>query len=204
MQEIGKELLNSTREQFAEQEDPEGEPWAPLSPPTRTRKKRNAGKVLTEPGFLRGNLAIRVGRDEVEIGSPSIYAGTHQFGAEAGALGATSRGSPIPWGDIPARPFLGLSREDEDIVLRIITDYLADSLGWPPSPSCGSSNSFGHIGHPDVYPMGAKPSAMERKSDESASAVPVMVQRPVPKRCPARDRRAANAVPAAYEVGYAA
>ena len=55
-------------------------------------------------------------------------AGTHQFGASKGAFGTTSRGSPIPWGDIPARPFFGLSSEDEWGVLEILTDHLIDAI----------------------------------------------------------------------------
>ncbi len=60
----------------------------------------------------------------MEIGSPSIYAGTHQFGAAKGAFGSTSKGAPIPWGDIPARPFLGLSDADEADIRDLI-----DALG---------------------------------------------------------------------------
>ncbi len=38
------------------------------------------------------------------------------------------RGAPIPWGDIPARPFLGLS-DDEADVRDIVARYLVDALG---------------------------------------------------------------------------
>lgn len=38
---------------------------------------------------------------------------------------------PFPWGDIPARPFLGLSAEDEDEVAALLTDYLKGALGTP-------------------------------------------------------------------------
>ena len=50
----------------------------------------------------------------------------HQFGAEKGAFGATSRGTPIPWGDIPARPFLGLSADDRDGVRDRILDFIGE------------------------------------------------------------------------------
>ena len=81
----------------------------PLSDNARRRKKRNKDKILTLDSGLRGNLSCRAGRDSVE--SPSIYAhvGTHQFDALKGAFGTTSRGGPVPRGDIPKRPFLGLS-----------------------------------------------------------------------------------------------
>ena len=129
MREIGEHLLNTTRQRFTDEQDPAGVPWAPLSEHTKRRKRRNADKILTESGALRGHgLVYRAGRDEVEVGSPLIYAGTHQFGADKGAFGSTGRGLPIPWGDIPARPFLGLSDDDEGAILRILTDHLIEHL----------------------------------------------------------------------------
>ena len=128
MRDIGEHLLNTTRERFVDQKAPDGKPWATLTPTTRERKRRNKDKILTLEGYLRGNLAYRAGADQVEVGSPSIYAGTHQFGARKGAFGKTARGAPIPWGDIPARPFLGLSDDDQDEIGRIVARYLAEAL----------------------------------------------------------------------------
>ena len=128
MRDIGEHLLNTTRERFVDQKAPDGKLWATLSPVTRERKRRNKDKILTLEGYLRGNLAYRAGPDQVEVGSPSIYAGTHQFGAKKGAFGKTARGAPIPWGDIPARPFLGLSDDDQDEIGRIVARYLAEAL----------------------------------------------------------------------------
>ena len=128
MRDIGEHLLNSTRKRFSDQQSPDGTPWAPLTEKTKARKKRNKDKILTRAGFLRGNLTYRADADSVEIGSPSIYAGTHQFGAPAGSFG-----NGIPWGDIPARPFLAdadgrLAASDEDTIREIIRDHLADSI----------------------------------------------------------------------------
>ena len=98
----------------------------PLSEATKTRKRHNIDKILTERGYLRGHgLPFRAGRDQVEVGSPLIYAGTHQFGAARGAFGSTSGGAPIPWGDIPARPFLGLSDDDEFEITELVASHLA-------------------------------------------------------------------------------
>lgn len=68
--------------------------------------------------------------DELLVGSPLIYADTHQFGAPKGSFGSTSRGSPIPWGDIPTREFLGLSDTNADEVREIMADYLLSAVGW--------------------------------------------------------------------------
>lgn len=127
MQDIGRHLLNTTRELFRDEEDPDGAPWAPLRPATKRRKKRNAGRILTEEGHLR-RIVMQADSDSVVVGSPLIYAGVHQFGAEKGAFSTTSKGSPIPWGDIAARPFLGVSSDDEREIADIILDHLTDSI----------------------------------------------------------------------------
>ena len=112
MRSVGELILNSARARFDSETAPDGSPWAPLAPRTVARKKRNAGKILTERGFLRGTLAVgRANADGVEVGSPLVYAATHQFGR----------------GPIPARPFLGLSAEDERDVRDEIADFVEDA-----------------------------------------------------------------------------
>ena len=130
MRDIGE---NSTRERFSDQTSPHGTPWAPLTEATKARKKRNQDKILTRDGFLRGTLTYQADADSVEVGSPLIYAGIHQFGAKKGAFGSTAKGAPIPWGDIPARPFLvdadGWLASDDEVAIRdIILNHLADSI----------------------------------------------------------------------------
>ena len=122
MGDIGEDLLNTTRERFNDEQDPDDRPWRPLSAVTLARKKTNRDKVLTERGHLRGAINYRAGRSHVDIGSSRIHASTHQFGAKKGAFGATKRGAPIPWGDIPARPFLGLSDDDRETILETVND----------------------------------------------------------------------------------
>ena len=71
------------------------------------------------------------GEDTVGIGSPMVYAGTFNFGAKSGEFGfgmyATRQGSfPIPWGNIPARRFLGLSAADKVNVADLIRSYMLE------------------------------------------------------------------------------
>ena len=122
---VGEIVLNSTRARFADEEDPDGNPWEPLKASTRARKTKNTDRILTASGLLGGSsINIRAGRRQVEIGSSRLYAATHQFGAKKGQFGSTQRGAPIPWGDIPARPFLGLSAQDKEDIEATISDYL--------------------------------------------------------------------------------
>lgn len=111
---IGEAMLNSTRERFTSQTAPDGTPWAALSPGYKQRKKKNADKILTLHGRLRGTLNYRAGPQEVRIGTPLIYGATHQFGR--------------PEKNIPARPFLGLSQSDEAELLDILNDHLSRAL----------------------------------------------------------------------------
>ena len=132
MKNIGEMLLNSTRDRFRNEQDPDGKAWEPLSEVTKGRKK-NVDKVLTERGHLSGSINYRSGDGFIEIGSTRIYAGTHQFGASRGALGTgsfkTRAGTfPVPWGDIPARPFLGLSAGDRLAINNAVADYLERQL----------------------------------------------------------------------------
>ena len=126
MRDIGEGLLNSTRERFRTEAAPDGKPWAPLSEVTRKRKRRNKDRILTHEGHLGGtSLNYRAGPTEVLVGSTSVYAGTHQFGARTGAYGRTERGGPIPWGDIPARPFLGVSEADREMIEESVLDHFS-------------------------------------------------------------------------------
>lgn len=127
MRDIGERLLNTTRKRFEDEEVPDGTPWAPLTEATKKRKRRNVDTVLTESGAFRGHgLRFQARRDQVEIGSPLIYPGTHQFGAARGAFGSTSGGEPIPWGDIPAREVFGVSDDDEDEIRALVNRYIGE------------------------------------------------------------------------------
>ena len=106
---IGEALLNSTRERFRSQSAPDGSPWAALSPKYRAHKKKNAALILSLNGYLRGTLNYRAEKDQLRIGSPLIYAATHQFGRDA----------------IPARPFLGLSDADMTMIADALQEWLS-------------------------------------------------------------------------------
>lgn len=125
---VGETLLNSTRERFKTQTDPFGRKWkdyAPLSLAYRARKPQHKDLILTLNGYLRGTLTKKADQDSLRIGTPMVYGAVHQFGAKRGAFGRTRFGVPIPWGDIPARPFLGLSEDDRADLLDALNEYLA-------------------------------------------------------------------------------
>lgn len=124
LEDIREYLHQSTDERFRQQVGPDGSPWAPLAPSTLARKK--GPRTLRESGDLQDTLRGQVQGDELLFGTDRPYGAVHQFGQKAGASGRNRHGSSIPWGDIPARPYLGLSAEDETEVLAIIEDWLLE------------------------------------------------------------------------------
>lgn len=123
-QDIGEYLVDATKRRFAAGEAPDGTPWAPLSPVTVARKGHNK-PLIGESGRLGTEIHYLVLGDGVEVGSSLEYAGTQQLGAKAKSF----TGGKSPWGDIPARPFLGLSAEDKSNVLDILQEHLEGALG---------------------------------------------------------------------------
>ena len=106
---IGEGLLNSTHERFDYEIDPDGNPWAGLYVDYQKRKKKNKDKILVLDGFMRDTLAYNADSQGLELGTNLIYGATHQFGDE-------DRG-------IEARPFLGISADDEQMILDTLHDH---------------------------------------------------------------------------------
>lgn len=145
MQQLGELLVETTKQRFETSTAPDGTPWAPNAESTylklldrytssygKTGKvskggaSRAAGKkpLIGETKALSTTINYRAGSDFVEIGSPMEYAAVHQFGAAARSF----TGGKTPWGDIPARPFLGLSRADEATIVDVTQRHLLRAI----------------------------------------------------------------------------
>lgn len=125
MNEIGAYLRDSTKDRFADEKSPEGVAWAARSPVTLARylaTNASFGGILHKTGDMGGTIKHEYGPDFAEVGSNSVQSGMMQFGGTRAAY-------PHLWGDIPARPFLGISDEDEGNVIDIIDEYLTGRLG---------------------------------------------------------------------------
>ena len=151
MAQIGELLIDSTKQRFATSTAPDGSRWAENSEVTLLgyldkykgsfRKKdggltqkgarRLGGKkpLIGESGSLSTTIAYKIeGLGTIIVGSPEEYAAAQQFGMKKGYAGATKKGSPIPWGDIPAREFLGLSDQDNVMILELSSDFLGQAF----------------------------------------------------------------------------
>jgi phage virion morphogenesis protein len=127
MADFAQYLYNDARERFARESAPDGSVWAPRSQTTLDAYRRQGspwGRILQKEGPLLDSLATRSGNGFVEIFVNQPYARAMQFGAAKGAFGKTKRGAPIPWGNIPARPFLGFEEPQIDAMTEIISKWI--------------------------------------------------------------------------------
>lgn len=128
LEDIGDRLVHSTQDRFATSTAPDGTPWAANSAVTISRylglssgKKREARaagkKPLVNGGFLRDQIHFNVTGNVLEVGATMGYAAMQQFGGKKSEF-------PHLWGDIPARPFLGISDRDRVTIEQVVSDYL--------------------------------------------------------------------------------
>jgi phage virion morphogenesis protein len=153
MRDISTVLMGVVRDAFDTETDPAtGEKWPDLSPKTTIPRREASGhwpgSVLQVTGQLAASIQPDYGADYAVAGTNRPYASTHQFGARMGEFGrysqisrrsrykegdfrrnaGTVKGFPIPWGDIPARPFLGLSDEGREDILDVLRQHLSRAL----------------------------------------------------------------------------
>lgn len=150
MPRLGEYLQASTQKRFKTQTAPDGTAWAPLQPRYARRKKYAKDKILTLRGYLRGGIHYQVtGSAEVEVGSSTKYAAIHQLG---GAIDVPARQATVRYRsvagrtlfagrkhkraierqvtisahqvNIPARPFLGISSEDDREIREIVLEWV--------------------------------------------------------------------------------
>ncbi len=127
MQQFGEYTVASTNARFDSKTAPDGTAWAANSLLTISRKG-HADILRGRSGALRLSIYYSASRNLLIWGSPRDYAGVMQRGAAKGAFGQTSRGQPIPFGTIPARPFIGLSELDRQMLGEIATKWLKDAF----------------------------------------------------------------------------
>lgn len=117
LEEIGEILVESTKERFGSLTGPNGESWDPNSPVT-LQNKRGIRPLTGETGLLQDLINYQLlDASTLAVGSPMEYAAMQQFGG-------TKAEFPNLWGDIPARPFLGISDDDQTEILDIIQSHL--------------------------------------------------------------------------------
>jgi phage gpG-like protein len=131
MHTIGQALMEGSRQRILSGRDWMGHPFAPNSPVTLARKKGNKPLIDTMT-FVTHRLHYEASDNSVTVWSSAKQAAVLQFGARKGAFGATKRGVPIPWGDIPSRRYFPVREGGQlddaarSLILESIRAYLAD------------------------------------------------------------------------------
>lgn len=68
-------LIKATKENFANQRGPTGQPWPPIK-----GRVRGGGKALRDTGRLMASITAKPQPDELVVGTNLEYAGIHQYG----------------------------------------------------------------------------------------------------------------------------
>lgn len=143
LKEIGEDQVEAIKGRFVTATAPDGTPWAPNRPVTLERyagifgqgdrkkdgslNKRGATRLANkkpltgESGSLGKTINYRVGDTTVTLGSPEVYANVQHYGGK--------RSEPRLrhlWGDIPARPFMGVSDTEREHIVDLVRTYLLE------------------------------------------------------------------------------
>jgi phage virion morphogenesis protein len=126
MEACGEALGSGTLKRFQDEEDPEGQHWAPVA---------RSGKILTDTARLRKSIDYAVAGDTVLVGSNVVYALIHQKGGEI----TPKKGKYLKfkvggkWVNakkvtIKARPYLGISKADRQEIEETIRDFVGGAF----------------------------------------------------------------------------
>lgn len=109
---IGQRLVESTRRRIKTTKvDADGNAWAAWAPETllaRQRRGTIGDGLLYETGRLYRSISARINARSVTVNSSAPYARYHQ-------LGTTK---------LPARPFIGLSKQDVRVATTIMNSHI--------------------------------------------------------------------------------
>jgi phage virion morphogenesis protein len=131
LRKVGAIYLAYAEERFEKQNSPQRKKWEELKPGTIKKKKSallGRSHIGVNTGKLASSLTFRVQGDEVFVGTDIIYGRTFHFLVKKGAFGINARGQPIPWGDIPARPFLGRNERADKKVLNMMNQFFSTKI----------------------------------------------------------------------------
>ena len=118
LHDLGVEMEAQTKERFEEKVDPDGTPWEAWSTryAARRRKQAPGASILRGRGpGLYESIASAVSGERINVGSRMVYAGVHQHG--------------WPQRNIPARAYLGLSRDNREDLIAVMSGFVRRMSG---------------------------------------------------------------------------
>jgi phage gpG-like protein len=135
LREMGQNLAANRMMRFEGGYGPNRVPWTPS-----IRAKEAGGKTLVDRGLLRDSVVAQepeVQGNTVTLSTNMPYAAVHEFGATIKAVQAQALAFALPGGGfamvkqvtIPARPFMGLDRQDVEDCEDVVREHIARILG---------------------------------------------------------------------------
>ncbi len=129
---LAESVRTSTVERFQTGVSPEGKRWK-----RSIRVREEGGKTLIRSIQLRNSIHAESNRTGFAVGTNTIYAATHQFGDRRTIRAKRKNYLSFRIGrnwirvkevtvNIPARPFLGISEEDQEEIQGMIRDILEE------------------------------------------------------------------------------
>jgi phage virion morphogenesis protein len=112
-------MHDAVEENFEEEGRPK---WKSLAASTlrQRAKEGSTGKILQRRGNLARSITRHADAESATVGTNLVYAAIHQLGGQAG------RGRKVK---IPARPYLELTRDDEDTIEKSFAKFLGEAVG---------------------------------------------------------------------------
>ncbi len=113
-------MYDAVEENFEQEGRPK---WKSLAASTIKQRSKDGswpGKVLQRRGNLARSITRHADAESAMVGTNLVYAAIHQLGGQAG------RGRKVK---IPARPYLELTRDDEDAIEKSFAKFLGEAVG---------------------------------------------------------------------------
>jgi phage gpG-like protein len=119
---IGRRVKTDVQLRFREQKSPEGVPWIPSR-----RVIEHGGQTLRLTGQLRNSITYQADHASVEIGTNKVYARRQHSGDGArtqSIFNALKAGRTVARTGLPARPFMGLSKQGSEGLIDAVNGFL--------------------------------------------------------------------------------
>lgn len=149
MRYIAEDMKTKVDFRFKQSKNPNGEAWAPLSLVTIAMRRNGSNKPLVDTGELRASITSKITPTVAVVGTNKEYAAYQNFAVKKGGLGITevteivkehtrrrrgrsenvrqhtrTRNVSSPWGDKPAREFIGFSENQKLLYASKVRKYL--------------------------------------------------------------------------------
>jgi len=119
---IGRHVKTDVQLRFREQKSPDGVPWIPSQ-----RVIEHGGQTLRLTGRLRNSITYQADHASVEVGTNVIYAARQHFGDGSrtqAIFNALKAGRTVSRAGMPARPFMGLSKQGGEGLVDAVNGFL--------------------------------------------------------------------------------